>query len=78
MQIPPGQAAVPSNPVPPAPVLAPAERTQAIEPARQVTPSRQGNETSGKSRSKPGQGDVTPEHTPRRAGPRGSLIDVTI
>jgi hypothetical protein len=58
--------------------LASTERTQAIEPAHQVTPSREGSETSGKSRSKPGQGDVTHEHTPRRAGPRGSLIDVTI
>jgi len=78
MQIPPGQAALSPNPAPSAPALAPAERTQAIEPAHQVTPSRQGNETSGKSRSKPGEGDVTPQHTPRRAGPRGSLIDVTI
>lgn len=78
MQIPPGQAALPPNPAPTVPVLGLPERTQAVEPAHQVTPSRKGNETSGKSRSKSDQGDATPATPTRRAGPRGSLIDVTI
>lgn len=78
MQIPPGQAALPPNPVPSAPALAPVEHAFAVEPARQVTPSRESGESSSKSRSKSGQSETTPAHTTRRAGPRGSLIDVTI
>ena len=78
MQIPLGQAPLPPNPVPPAPALALPERAQPLEPARQVTANRAGSESSSKSRSRPGQSETTPEHTNRRAGPRGSLIDVTI
>ena len=77
-QIPPGQAALPPNPVPPASVLGQPERAQAVEPARQVTASREDGATSRKSRSKSGQSETASAHTTRRPGPRGSLIDVTI
>jgi hypothetical protein len=78
IDIQPGQTVAPPNPVPSAPVLGQADRAQAVEPARQVTAARQGSETSSKSRSRPGQGDVPQGSPSQRARPRGGLIDVTI
>ncbi|HUN45539.1 MAG TPA: hypothetical protein VMU85_03420 [Stellaceae bacterium] len=80
MQIPPGQAALPPNPVPPAPTLTPPERAQAIEPTRQVTPSREDRETSDKSRSHSEESETSSHGTHHRRGSssRGGLIDVTI
>jgi len=70
MQIPPGQAALPPNPVTPAAVLPQAERAEAIEPARKVTASREGTETLSKRRSR--EGAAAP------AGRRGQSLDLTV
>lgn len=78
IDIQPGQTVATPNPVPPAPVLGQVDRAQAVEPARQVTAARRGNETSSKSRSRPGQGNVPQGSASHRARPRGGLIDVTI
>ena len=69
MQIPPGQAALPPNPVPPVAAMPQAERAQAIEPARRVTASREG---SGKGRSRHGSTEMAP------AQRRGQLLDLWV
>ena len=72
MQIPPGQAALPPNPVPPVAAMPQAERAQAIEPARRVTASREGSEMPGKGRSRHGSTEAAP------AQRRGQLLDLLV
>jgi hypothetical protein len=72
MQILPGQAALPSNPVTPATALPQAERAQMVEPARKVTAGREGTETPTKGRSRDRAAANTP---PQR---RGQSLDVLV
>lgn len=72
MQIPPGQAALPPNPVTPAAVLPQAERAEAIEPARKVTASREGTETLNKGRSRDRTSDAA------QGQRRGQSLDLTV
>jgi hypothetical protein len=68
MQIPPGQAALPPNPVTPTAALPQVERAQMAEPARKVTASREGAE--GRSRVR-----AAGAAPPRR---RGQTLDLTV
>jgi hypothetical protein len=72
MQIPLGQAPIPPNPVTPTPTLPPAERAQAVEPARKVTASREGTETLTKGRSRERAADAAPRQH------RGQSLDVLV
>jgi hypothetical protein len=72
MQIPPGQAALPPNPVTPTAALPQAERVQMAEPARKVTAGREGTETPTKGRSRERTGDAAP---PQR---RGQSLDMLV
>ena len=72
MQIPPGQAALPPNPVTPAAALPHAERAQMVEPARKVTAGREGTETPTKGRSRERAATNTP---PQR---RGQSLDMSV
>ena len=72
MQIPPGQAALPLNPVTPVAALPQAERVQMAPPARKVTASREGTETLTKRRSRQRGSDTAPTQ------PRGQSLDVLV
>ena len=72
MQIPPGPASLPPNPVTPTAALPPLERAQMAEPSRKVTASREGTETPTKSRSRKRTADATP------AEQRGQALDLMV
>jgi len=71
MQIPLGQAPLPPNPVTPTAALPQAERAQAAEPARKVTASREGTETSTKGRSRERTAENDHHH-------RGQTVDLMV
>ncbi|HUK09774.1 MAG TPA: hypothetical protein VLX09_18020 [Stellaceae bacterium] len=76
MQIPFVQPAVQPPPQPPAPVAAEPVRAQAVEPARQVTASRSGGESTNKEKADTGSGDSGHgAATPKR---RGGLLDLCV
>ena len=72
MQIPPGQPALPANPVTPVAALPPAERVQMAEPARKVTASREGTETLTKRRPRERVADAA------SGARRGQTLDLLV